>query len=106
MGRSFAGSACSLALSSPVPTRGNPYGRNRLSRLIGHYCSAQMHTISFLTAQEAADALRISKQTLYEMVNGGRMPAIRVGSQVRIPAEELQDWIERNRWFNGGKELD
>jgi excisionase family DNA binding protein len=58
----------------------------------------------FMTAQEAATHLRVSRHTVYHMVNGGRMPAVKVGGQIRIPRDELEAWIGAQRWFDGGKE--
>jgi len=39
----------------------------------------------FLTAQEAAARLRVSVWAVYDAVNAGTLPAVRVGRAIRIP---------------------
>lgn len=46
-----------------------------------------------LTAQEAADLLKIKKATVYEMVKRGRLPAVKVGKQLRIAKTELEQML-------------
>lgn len=43
-----------------------------------------------LTAQEAADLLKVKKATVYEMVKRGEIPAVKIGKQVRIAQEDLE----------------
>ena len=40
----------------------------------------------FLTVQEAADLVRVSTQTIYRWITENRIPSIRIGDTVRIPA--------------------
>lgn len=47
-----------------------------------------------LTAQEAADYLRITKDTLYKLIKEGSIPAARVGRQYRIHRAHLEQWLE------------
>ena len=43
-----------------------------------------------LTAQEAADLLKVKKATVYEMVKRGQIPAVKIGKQVRIARGDLE----------------
>jgi excisionase family DNA binding protein len=42
---------------------------------------------------EAAEQLGISRSKAYELIAAGKLPSIRIGSSVRIPAEGLKEWI-------------
>lgn len=53
--------------------------------------------LEFLKVSEVADLLRLSKQTVYQLINDGRLPAIRAGRAnrgVRIIKDQLIQWIE------------
>lgn len=43
-----------------------------------------------LTAQEAADYLKVKKATVYELVKRGDLPSAKVGKQLRIPRAALE----------------
>ena len=45
-----------------------------------------------LRVQEAADALGVSRSTIYHMVAEDAIPSVRVGRLVRIPLDRLQHW--------------
>jgi excisionase family DNA binding protein len=47
----------------------------------------------FLTVAEVADALRVSKMTVYRLVHSGAMDAFRVGGAIRIPEAALGDYL-------------
>jgi excisionase family DNA binding protein len=49
----------------------------------------------FLTIAEVSQTLRLKPQTLYKMIKEGEIPAVRVGSQWRIPEEKFQEWINQ-----------
>lgn len=42
-----------------------------------------------LTVQEAADLLRVHRNTIYAMIHDGRLPAFKVGRAWRIRFEDL-----------------
>ena len=48
---------------------------------------------SFLTVAEVADAMRVSRMTVYRLVHAGEMPAIRVGKSFRVPASALEQYL-------------
>jgi excisionase family DNA binding protein len=48
------------------------------------------------TVPEAAATLRISRSHLYQLIQSGKLPVIRLGSSVRIPRRWLEDFVEAN----------
>lgn len=46
-----------------------------------------------LTARQVQQLLHIDRSTVYRMANDGRLAAIRVGRQLRFPAEQLDDLL-------------
>ena len=48
-----------------------------------------------LRVQEAADALGVSRSTVYALVAKDAIPSVRVGRLVRIPVDRLQRWIDQ-----------
>lgn len=57
-----------------------------------------------LTAQEAAELLKVKKATVYEMVKRGEIPAVKIGKQVRIDREDLKKLLQPggDREISGG----
>lgn len=47
-----------------------------------------------LTVTEAADALRIGRNTAYNLVRCGKIRSIRVGRQLRVPKAALKEFLE------------
>lgn len=48
-----------------------------------------------LRPTEVAETLGICRTRAYELIARGSLPSIRIGGSVRVPAEELRAWIER-----------
>jgi excisionase family DNA binding protein len=48
-----------------------------------------------LRVAEAALALGISRAKAYELIASGQIPSIRIGGCIRVPVEQLRDWLER-----------
>lgn len=46
------------------------------------------------TLQEAADILRLNRQTLYNNIRKGRLNIQKLGKEYRITEEQLQDIIQ------------
>ena len=46
-----------------------------------------------LTINEIAAALRVSKMTVYRFIRDGRLPAIRVGSSLRVYRDDLDTYL-------------
>ncbi len=48
-----------------------------------------------LRALEVAEALNIGRSKAYEMMASGQLPVVRIGRAVRVPADALLNWVER-----------
>lgn len=48
------------------------------------------------TVAEAAEALRLGRNRVYDMVAAGELPALRIGKSIRIPADSLNQWIKQH----------
>jgi excisionase family DNA binding protein len=48
-----------------------------------------------LRLPEAARALGLGRSTIYQLVQRGELPVVRVGRAVRVPAEALREWVAR-----------
>ena len=49
-----------------------------------------------LSVPEMAAALGISRAGAYELVRSEGFPALRIGTRIVIPKDELREWIKRN----------
>jgi excisionase family DNA binding protein len=49
--------------------------------------------VRFLTVAEVAAVMRVSKMTVYRMVHGGDLPAVRVGRSFRVPEKAVHDYL-------------
>ena len=47
--------------------------------------------LRFLTVAEVASVMRVSKMTVYRLVHGGTLPAVRVGRSFRVPEQAVND---------------
>jgi excisionase family DNA binding protein len=50
-------------------------------------------TQRLLTAGEVAAQLRVSTMTVYRLIRRGELPAVRVGRNYRVRAEELERYL-------------
>lgn len=48
-----------------------------------------------LTVAEVAKHLRVSKMTIYRLVESGDLGSIKVGRSIRIPQKALDDYLKR-----------
>ena len=48
------------------------------------------------TAQEIADKLQIKKTTVYELIKRGELYSSKVGKQLRISDQQLQQYLQRS----------
>jgi len=51
----------------------------------------------WLTLDQVADYLQMSKSSIYKIVQKGRIPAYKVGRQWRFKREEVDTWVEKGR---------
>lgn len=49
--------------------------------------------VKFLTVQEVASLMRVSTMTIYRMVHGGELPAVRFGRSYRVPANAVESYL-------------
>lgn len=49
---------------------------------------------NFYTAQEVAELLKIKKTTVYDLVKKNKLPATKVGKQIRINKEDLNEYLK------------
>lgn len=59
------------------------------------YYGAMPHT--YLTPAEVAERLRVAKMTVLRLIYSGELPALRVGRQFRIPTEDVESYLTRQR---------
>lgn len=50
-----------------------------------------------LTAEEAAEALSLSRSTVYLELASGRLESISVGRARRIPVDAVERWLQSKR---------
>ena len=48
-----------------------------------------------LRPSEAAEVLGLGRTKTYQLIAAGELPCVRVGGAVRVPAEELREWVQR-----------
>jgi excisionase family DNA binding protein len=48
-----------------------------------------------LRIPEAAARLGLGRSTIYELIQAGDLPAVKIGRAVRVPASRLAAWVER-----------
>src|SRR5438270_445842 len=53
--------------------------------------------VTFLTVAEVASMMRVSKMTVYRLVHGGEMAAVRVGRSFRVPAPAVRAYLDEAR---------
>lgn len=48
-----------------------------------------------LRPEEAAKMLGLGRSKVFQMLAAGELPVVRIGRSVRIPSDELREWIRR-----------
>ena len=49
--------------------------------------------IRFMTVSEVATSLRVSTMTVYRLINGGDLPAARIGRSFRVRTQDLEHYV-------------
>ncbi len=75
---------CAMSASSPGNTSGDHLSES-----------------TFLTVAEVAGRMRVSKMTVYRLVHGGELPAVRVGRSFRVLEEDVDEYL-RKSFYNAG----
>ncbi len=55
----------------------------------------------FLTVAEVAALMRVSKMTVYRLIHGAELPALRVGRSFRVPERAVHDYL-RDSFIEAG----
>ncbi len=56
-----------------------------------------MKTDKWLTLDELAEYLKLSRTKLYRMAQEGEIPASKIGAQWRFNRKEIDDWVTNQR---------
>lgn len=51
-----------------------------------------------LTTKQVQTLLRVDRTTIYRMVEGGQLPAVRVGKQWRFSRSDVEHWLQSGRY--------
>jgi excisionase family DNA binding protein len=51
----------------------------------------------FSTVPEIANFLRVSKMTVYRLIQGGDLPSYQFGRQFRVPTQAVWDYMRGNK---------
>jgi excisionase family DNA binding protein len=57
--------------------------------------------VRFLTVAEVATMMRVSKMTVYRLVHGGELPAVRVGRSFRVSEHDVQEYLRKSFYSAG-----
>ena len=58
-------------------------------------------SVQFLTVAEVAKMMRVSKMTVYRLVQAGALPAVRVGRSYRIREDDVDRYLA-NQYTQAG----
>lgn len=51
-----------------------------------------------LSPAEAMEVLGVGKNTIYRLLNTGKLPAVKIGRMWRIPVSALDELLQRGIW--------
>ncbi len=54
-------------------------------------------TTKWLTIEQIAEYLQVSKEKIYKLCQRGKMPASKVGGQWRFDKNEIDQWLRKQR---------
>lgn len=58
--------------------------------------SPQISGMKFMTVKEIATEMRVSKMTVYRLIEAKKLPSVRIGSSFRVPQKAVFDYIRKN----------
>jgi len=61
----------------------------------------ELSEVKFLTVAEVAKMMRVSKMTVYRLVHGGELPAVRVGRSFRVSEEDVHEYLKSSFYRAG-----
>jgi len=68
---------------------------------MGSNLSGDISEVKFLTIAEVASVMRVSKMTVYRLVHGGELPAVRVGRSFRVSEDDVNEYL-KSSFFDAG----
>ena len=68
---------------------------------MGSNLSGDISEVKFLTIAEVASVMRVSKMTVYRLVHGGELPAVRVGRSFRVSEEDVNEYLRKSFFQTG-----
>jgi excisionase family DNA binding protein len=83
-------------VGKPAPSR----EKDRCTPMVEN-TPADMSEARFLTIAEVAAKMRVSKMTVYRLVHGGDLPAVRVGRSFRVTEDDVNEYL-RKSFYNAG----
>ena len=57
--------------------------------------------LRLMTVAEVAAVMRVSKMTVYRLVHGGTLPAVRVGRSFRVPEQAVHEYLASSMFEAG-----
>ena len=55
--------------------------------------SQETGRVRYLTVEEVAAVMRVSKMTVYRLLHAGELPGVRVGRSFRVPQDALDAYL-------------
>ena len=55
--------------------------------------SQEAGRVRYLTVEEVAEVMRVSKMTVYRLLHSGELPGVRVGRSFRVPQDALDAYL-------------
>ena len=55
--------------------------------------SQETGRVRYLTVEEVAEVMRVSKMTVYRLLHSGELPGVRVGRSFRVPQDALDAYL-------------
>ena len=66
--------------------------------MIGKNKQGELNMDKWLTLEQIAEYLQMSTSSIYKMAQAGKIPAYKVGRQWRFKIEEIDKWVEKNKF--------
>src|SRR3954463_12180958 len=96
----------SRRVAKPVRSRRSVPAKGSVRGMTGPaQTEERLSEVRFLTVAEVAALMRVSKMTVYRLVHGGDLTAVRVGRSFRVPEHAVHDYLRgafsRTAWGRG-----
>jgi excisionase family DNA binding protein len=82
----------SIASATPPHETSNKRSRHKEEAETG-VRARPLPEVRFFTVAETAQAMGVSKMTVYRLVHSGELPAVRIGRTFRVPAVAVDDYL-------------